>query len=303
MKLGISCGPICYKYGYEKAFEMCRESGFDAVDFDLGYFGKLGDMSDIYHASEDRFEEYFTAIKNKAESLDLEISQTHGRCRTYTPDDKHCEYTRWVSEKDLQATRILGAPSCVIHSIASGNWPENYLDATFMHQKNKEFFDFLIPIAEKNKVNFALETFGRADIYGESKADFFAHVKELKKQFDMLDTQNKTICVDTGHTNEAVPFGVPGPAEVIRTLGSDVTLLHLHDNNGSRDQHLPPIMQGSGVIKWSEVFDALDDIGYKGVYNFELILGRFGEVLPEAIGFLGKWLKVFVENKGRMWRE
>ena len=298
-KIGISCGTIVSKYGYEKAFELCKESGFDAVDFDLQRFGKYMGASDIYNASEDEFEAYFTAIKNKAESLGLEISQTHGRCRTYTPDEMQCEYTRWVSEKDLKATRVLGAGSCVIHSIASGRWPDNYLDGEFMHRKNKEMFDYLIPIAEKNNVKIALETFGRANVYGESKVDFFADVKEFKKQFDMLETKNKTICVDTGHTHEATPFGVPGPAEVIRTLGSDVTLLHLHDNNGFEDLHLPPILHGPHTIKWGEIFDALDDIGYEGVYNFELFFGHFGDVMPEAVRFLGKWLRYFVDNRGK----
>lgn len=299
-KIGISCGKIVRKYGYEKAFELCKESGFDAVDFDLALWGKRMGAADIYNASEDEFEAHFTAIRAKAESLELEISQTHGRCTTYTPDEKQCEYARWASEKDLQATRLLGAGSCVIHSIKSGDWPENYQDGEFMHRKNKEFFDCLIPIAEKNKVNIALETFGRAKIYGDKNhADFFAHVRELKKQFDLLDTKNKTICVDIGHTNEAVIFGVPGPAEVIRTLGSDVTLLHLHDNNGSADQHLPPLM-GRGTINWSEIFNALDDIGYKGVYNFELELGRYGDVLDDATRFLGKWLRHFVDVRGEM---
>lgn len=299
-KIGISCGKIVRKYGYEKAFELCKSSGFDAVDFDLALWGKRMNSSDIYSASADEFEAYFTEIREKAESLELMISQTHGRCTTYTSDEKQCEYARWACEKDLYATKLLGAESCVIHSIKSGDWPEKYLDGEFMHRKNKEFFDCLIPAAEKHEVNIALETFGRAKIYGDKNhADFFAHVKELKKQLELLDTKYKTICVDTGHTNEAVIFGVPGPAEVIRTLGSDVTLLHLHDNNGYADQHLPPV-SGRGTVNWGEVFDALDEVGYRGVYNFEIELGRYGDVLADAVCFLGKWLRHFVDVRGDM---
>lgn len=299
MKLGISCREIVKRYGFEKAFELCKESGFDAVDFGLGSYGNDDEGLDIYQASEDQFEEHFTAIKAKAESIGLEISQTHGRCRTYTPDEKWCEYVRWVSEKDLKATRLLGAPSCVIHSILSKLWPENHLDGEFMHKKNKEFFDYLIPIAEENGVNIALETFGGNRINGESKAEFFAPVRELRKQFDMLQTANKTICVDTGHTNNIIKYGFEGPVETIRILGGDVTLLHLHDNNGRGDLHIPPIMNvNRGGVDWVEVFQALDDIGYQGVYNFELELTRYGDALPDAIHFLGKWLRYFVENKG-----
>lgn len=299
MKLGISCGNIVKRLGYERAFELCKNSGFDAVDFNLENYGAFDDPSDIYNAPEEEFTAFFTAVREKAASLGLEISQTHGRCRTYTPDKKQCEYARWVSEKDLKATSLLGAPACVIHHITSGNWPDNYLDGEFMHRKCMELYDFLIPVAEANNVSVAIETFGRARVRGESAVDFFAHVRELKKLYDALDTKNKVICVGTGHTHEATPFGVPGVAEVIRTLGSDVKLLHLHDNNSSADQHLPPLLGGSNTVNWPDVFDALDEIGYGGVYNFELNLNYYGDMLPEAVRFLGKFLRYFIENKGR----
>lgn len=300
MKLGISCGDIVKRLGYQKAFELCKESGFDAVDFNLGLYGQREDPSDIYNASEDQFAAFFTDVKKAADALGLTISQTHGRCASYTPDEKQCEYARWVSEKDLQATRLLGAPACVIHHLTSGRWPDNYLDGDFMHRKCMELYDFLIPVAEKNQVSVALETFGQARVYGEVKADFFADVRELKKLYDALDTKNKVLCMDTGHIHEAVSFGVQDVPEAIRILGNDIKLLHLHDNNGSADQHLPPIVHGRGVIYWPDVFEALDDIGYEGVYNFELYLGHYGAALPSAVNFFGEYLRYFIENRGQI---
>ena len=299
MKIGITCGSVVARYGYEKGFALIKESGFDAVDIGLGQYGIAEKPSDIYLASEDQFEAYFSQIRELAARYELIISQTHGRCRTYTPDTKQQEYACWVSERDLKASSILGAPACVIHQITSGNWPDNYMDDAFMHRKNKEFFDRLIPHAEKYKTCFSLETFGRATIKGVRSADRWAEIDLLKEQFSMLDTSYKTICVDTGHTNEAVPFGTPSAGDAIRMLGKDVTLLHLHDNNGTYDQHLPPLMGDPGAVNWPDVFDALDEINYKGVYNFELQLVRYYHALPEAIQFLGKFLRRFVDDRGR----
>lgn len=302
MKIGISCRGVVAKYGYEKGFELIKNAGFDAVDIGLECYGKREDPQDLYLASEDQFVDHFTNIRELAARYELEISQTHGRCRTYTPELQQQEYARWVSERDLKATAVLGAPACVIHQISSGRWPDNYLDNAFMHKKNKEFFDWLIPYAETYKTSFSLETFGRATVYGNKTVDSWADIDLLKEQFNMLDTEYKTICVDTGHTNEAVPFGKPTAGEAIRMLGKDVTLLHLHDNNGTYDQHLPPLMGDPGAVKWPDVFDALDEVGYTGVYNFELQLVRYYYALPEAIQFLGKFLRRFVDDRGRACR-
>ena len=83
---------------------------------------------------------------------------------------------------------------------------------------------------------------------------------------------------------------------MIRILGSDISILHLHDNNSNWDDHLLP---GMGNIKWPAVFDALDDIGYTGVYNFELEM-RFGGMLEEFVRFAGKYLRAFVDDRGNM---
>ena len=40
------------------------------------------------------------------------------------------------------------------------------------------------------------------------------------------------------------------------------------------DQHKPLLM---GNIDWNAVLDALDEIGYDGIYNMELALNHFGE--------------------------
>lgn len=299
MKIGISCSAVVNMYGYEKAFCLIKESGFDAVDIGLGVYGQKDNPNDVYFASDDCFESYFENIKRLADQYELIISQTHGRCLTYTPDPAQQEYARWVSDKDLKATSILSAPACVIHQIASGRWPDNYLDADFMHQKNKEFFDQLIPLAENYKTSFALETFGRATVRGIRTVDTWADIRLLKQQYNMLDTSYKTLCVDTGHTNEAVPFGKPTAGDAIRMLGKDVTLLHLHDNNGTYDQHLPPLMGSVGAVDWPDVFNALEEISYSGVYNFELGLSRFNIALAEAIRFLGVFLRRFVDNHGK----
>lgn len=292
-KIGLSIFDAQRTLGWEKALELAKESGFDAVDFNLeAYF--LGDA--VYGASDDEFETYFTNVKKKADSLELEISQTHGRCWGYDPKDESLkEKHRDISEKDLHATKILGAPSCVIHSINTTRWGKQPPEV--MRSVNKEMFDAIIPYAEKYKVNISLETFGGAKYLGERTSEFFAYPDEMMRQFDSLDTKYKTICLDSGHTHEAGTFWVPPVEDMIIALGKNITLTHLHDNMGVRDDHLLPTM---GNIKWEKVFDAFDEIGFKGVYNFELRTAFFGGMQEEGIKFFGKYLRRFVDGHGKV---
>ena len=294
-KIGISCHYILATYGIERGLEICKESGFDAIDFDLCRH-KLDDP--IYGGSDDAFESHFNSIRKKADDVELEISQTHGRCETYIPgNDELKQRTDRLNELDLRATAILGAPSCVVHfpntSACGKQNPET------MHSLAAEMYDTLLPSAQKYKINVALETFGAARIKGERTRDFFADPVEFKRQYDRLNTKYKTICVDTGHTHEVGSFWVPPPEEMIRILGSDVTLLHLHDNSGHWDDHLLP---GMGNIGWSKVFDALDEIGYSGVYNFELSIRFAGKMLEEYAHFMGRYLREFVNCRGDLRR-
>lgn len=292
-KLSISCSAIVRRYGIEKGFEICKRSGFDAVDFDLEAYN-LNDK--VYGGSEDAFVSHFEAIKKLADGFELEIGQTHGRCESYDPvDSARADWFHKVTEKDLKASAILGSPACVVHFINTSRFGKQPPEK--MRQISKEMFDNIIPYAEESKVKIALETFGAARISGDRIRDFFASPEEFLWQYDQMDTEYKTMCVDSGHTHEAGSFWVPPVEDMIRTLGSDISILHLHDNTGHWDDHLLP---GMGSINWPAVFDALDDIGYKGNINCELRIGFYGDMLEDFVQFAGKYMRRFVDNRGKM---
>jgi len=290
-KLSINIYDAIPVYGLDRAFEMCKKSGFDAIDFDLSYYSL---EKGIYAASDDEFEEHFHNIRKTAGKYDLVVGQTHGRCETYDPvDESRYEWTHKITEKDMKASAILGAPSCVVHFINTTRWGKKTPE--LMRSVSDEMFANIIPFAEQYKVNIAIETFGAARIKGERIRDFFADHNEFLGQFDRMNTQYKTMCVDTGHIHEAGSFWVLPVDEYIRALGKNITLLHLHDNCGHWDDHQLP---GTGTVKWRPVFEALEDIGYNGTYNCELNLMRYGNCIEEFLEFAGKYMRKFVDNRG-----
>ena len=292
-KISISTYSLQSMFGWERALELCKKNGFDAVDFNLECYN-IGD--EIYGSSEDEFISYFTAIKEKADSLELEIAQTHGRCiGSHPTDEKHNRWLQSVSEKDLYATSLLGAPSCVIHGASCNLWGRQ--SPFVLRDGCHKMYSDLIRAAEKYKVNIALETFGMTRIRGETICDIITYPEEMKKQHDILDTRYKTLCLDSGHTHHAGSCWVKSVADTARLFGKDLTLTHLHDNMGIRDDHLIP---GMGNIAWSELFDAFDEISFDGVYNFEITLSYWGTFIEDALEFLGKYLRRFVDGHGKV---
>lgn len=80
---------------------------------------------------------------------------------------------------------------------------------------------------------------------------------------DSVDGPALGICVDTGHA----ALGELGPARAVRMSGERLYSLHLQDNWGGSDHHLPP---GCGRIDWCEVGEALAEVEYDGVLELEL---------------------------------
>lgn len=277
MRIGLSIGRYQKAAGDVRALEIASEIGCDAVDFNLNAYSR-GNVSCPYAGSDDQIRQTFEGLRGKAESLGLVVSQTHGRMRGYVFDEAEDAELLANARLDMLATAALGAPVCVIHSITS-------IHAGFtrpaedMRAHNLRMYREILPYAKQYGVKIALETFGDAtDKDGVNGCDFFGDPDEFLRVYDALcaDPSNRNslcVCMDTGHTNKAARFGHSKPGELIRRLGSAIEILHLNDNDGVLDQHKIPF---TGTIDWEDVFSALEEIGYKGVYNMELHLDAFG---------------------------
>lgn len=90
-----------------------------------------------------------------------------------------------------------------------------------------------------------------------------AEIEDLIDIVDALNGQGVGICIDTGHS----VLNRHDPIEDIHKAGRWLRSLHINDNNGLEDLHMVP---GSGVIRWSHVYQALHDIRYEGVFMLEI---------------------------------
>ncbi len=296
-RIGISTFGLQDRFGDRRAIEIAKEVGADAVDFSL-HKGDYKNPESVYSRSEDEITSYFTDLKGYADSLGIEICQTHGRLKGYRLDEEWNVNMRENARLDCLATKALGAPVTVVHSVPLiAPFPVD-VDPRIMHDLNFRMFCEMLEDAKKYDVKIASETFGDSPPYGV--CDFFGNIDHFTSSFERVRAVGNNAdyfftCVDTGHSNKAMRFGNPKPADVIRRLGSSIVCLHLNDNDTLTDQHKPLL---TGTIDWDDVFDALDEVGYSGVYNMEISLQRFGEeIIEDTAAYSVKILRNILNNR------
>ena len=298
--VGLSIGGWQNQFGDEEALKMAKAAGADAVDFDLLNYDET-----LYNKSEDEIFSHVEKVAKTAASLDLIISQTHGRICGYRNDPVFDADQKRMAKLDLQATKLLGCKHCAMHGPSYIHHDIKTDPVILRDLAFRNFTDFL-PMAKEAGVKIATETFGDAtrtfDSSGRTCIDFFGSAQEFISIYDRIRKESAygdwfCVCMDTGHTNKSYRFpGQPSPAEMIRRLGKNIEILHLHDNDCMTDQHKVP---GSGNIDWKEVLTALREIGYNGVYNMELVLSYFGksrEIMEAYAEFSVKVMRNMLEE-------
>ena len=280
-KIGLSVFTFQHDYDEKKSIELAKKAGADAVDINLcGDNYDYRNKESIYSKSDEEIYAYFKSVGDYARELGIEISQTHGRIEGFKNIKDEDEALIENSRLDCMATAAMGCPVCVMHSVTTIFLGPD-APSELYHNLNFEMFTRILAYAKQYKIKIATETFGDAAKYG--CCDFFGNIDEFTKSFNRIKECGDlgdyfVTCVDTGHSNKAMRFDNPTPGDVIRMLGSSVKVLHLHDNDTLTDQHKIPM---TGCIDWEDVLTALDEIGYDGVYNMEVVLSCFGKGIEE----------------------
>jgi len=73
------------------------------------------------------------------------------------------------------------------------------------------------------------------------------------------------MCYDSGHGNTIKSNGTG--KEMLRRFGHRLMALHLHDNDGSGDQHRLPF---DGNVDWPSLMRQIEALGYKGPTTLEM---------------------------------
>ena len=253
MKISTEIGSIAAIVGEEKAVELVARAGFDAWDFSM--FGNMVDYKkDIGLVPFDHplygkdYARFAKKLRKIGEDLGIHCNQSHAPFPSAVPG------MRDYLLRAIECTAIVGGDICVIH-------PCNTWEA----EQNAELYFSLLPFAKEHGVKIATENMFNWT-YEENHAlpaacshhdDFLKHIRAVNDPYLVA-------CVDVGH---AEMMGLDtSAAQMIRTLGSHVQALHIHDNDKRWDSHQ---LMGKRNIDFHTVITALADIGYNGYLTLE----------------------------------
>jgi sugar phosphate isomerase/epimerase len=157
-------------------------------------------------------------------------------------DDATGDHFESILAQCIIDCREYAIPTAVVH-VSQGDTPPP------PNQIGLDRLKRLVESAESQKVNLALENLRRPEYL-----DFiFANIQSDRLGF----------CYDSGHDN-CYSKG----RDLLTQYGSKLMALHLHDNDGTSDQHHIP---GDGMIDWQALKARLQKTGYPGPIALEVM--------------------------------
>lgn len=266
-------------FGQERAIDIMKEAGYDAIDMSLFCMSNDGDIfnSDAYRARTLEIAAY-------AKEREIYFNQTHV---AFTFDWKNPnEYEERCLPRQIRGLEIsamLGAKIAVVHPMHHGEYKKHEEER---FEENMRFYRTLLPYAKEYGVKIALENMWQTDRKRKVICeDVCSRAEELARYVDALDDDHFVACLDLGHC------GLIGEEaeDAVRILGRDrLKALHVHDNNYRADMHTLPFISD---MNWEAIMKALADIGYEGDLTLEAdnFLSHFPlDFKPNAAKFMAE---------------
>lgn len=252
MKLATSTSDFS-AYGRTPADTLgyLKTAGFGYADYNFGT-----DLARGEGFFGDRPQEYAERLALASEQAGVRLVQAHAPMGTPLAED--CDAFLEQNYTCIRACGRMGIKNLVVHS---GYLPGLGREETFV--RNCGFYARLLAEAEKHGVNILIENFNKMCVPGMYWID---NAPDLLEMVERVDHPLCHAVWDVGHANmQDMP-----QHEALRILGRHVYALHVQDNFGTEDEHLPPLF---GTANMDSLMRGLLDIGYEGYFTFET--GKF----------------------------
>jgi sugar phosphate isomerase/epimerase len=191
-------------------------------------------------------------IKKCMKEFGLKLLDTHGSAGREKCWFSVLEYQREAGvelvKNRIEMTSELGGDAVVMH-IPSGINNQN--PPVAMLNSLRRSLDDLEPYALNRNIRIAIE---------HMPVDNF---KSIKKLFEEYSQDFLGFCYDTGHGN----MGKGNGFKFLEELKERLICIHMHDNDGTGDQHMIPT---KGTIEWPVFMKLLKASSYNKALNAEV---------------------------------
>lgn len=308
LQIGVQTKNVVNDENPGEGFAMLSRAGFSCADFSLNAYLL---NTDIYQADINRFfdasvsdlERFFTPHKNGAKAAGVTINQMHMPYPIYVPTGKRKvnEYL-WneVAPKSMALCAFMECPYIVIHGLKLAR----FLGSEEEEWKETErFLDSIAPMAKEMEITICIENL--YDSVGEHLVegpccDVRKAVERIDRMNDRYHSEVLGFCFDTGHANiVGLDF-----ENFITALGNRLKVLHIHDNDGSKDLHQIPFTfaktrENKSSTDWDGFVKGLRNIKFQGTLSFETapVLSAFPEEMKQdALEFIARIGRYFGER-------
>ena len=241
--------------------EFMQNVGFDAADFPMRFLPKS--IPDIAKYAED-----IKQIERKA-NIRFEVCHlpystsicTHPELLPTFNDSVH---------RSIDLAHYLGIKYAVLHP-NTVSVPEDEFDRTKSYDSVMSHLAPFVEHASKVGVNLAVENM--RVVYEKYPTHRYCQTPD--ELCDIADALGIGVCWDFGHAN----ISKVNQKEGIRYVGNRLKVIHVNDNTGYDDDHILPF---TGNINWNEAIEALSDVGFTGLFNYEINTNRVPSSLRKS---------------------
>ena len=268
---------------YADGLKRVKLHGYDCID----YQNIASPFSPLFSYSDKEFEEYFNRLGECAKQNGIEIYQMHGLWPRYADGDlsgADRDFDLYV--KQLKAGKYMGCKRFVLHPCLPYGWGEEPIKEKAFEETLKTIYK-LLPYATEFDIVICVENLPH------KKSHSFSNIGEIKRLVRTVDSAFVKSCFDTGHshcTQEDI-------YDCIKTLGSDLETLHVHDTMCGQDRHLIPFQ---GEVDWSKFIKGLKEIGFNGCISLETQIGKntpnpMRENMQISLSKIARWIAEQIE--------
>jgi len=173
---------------------------------------------------------------------------------TASDDPAEQEYVFEIMKRWVDLYAAIGIEKGVLHA-GGHSLAERGVAREEVRKRQEEAFAKVSAFGEGKVTRIAVENLG---------VDERVDVADIADLVACVDGSDAGICLDTGH---AFMSGLD-VAEFVREAGDRLIGTHVTDCVSKRRDHFMPF--SSGLIDWPPVMRALAEIGYEGLFNFEI---------------------------------
>lgn len=246
-----------------------KNAGFDAVDFTFN----------MMESVKDDWTGYIEKAMSDADEAGIRFEVCHlpHSSRLAKNPDIVPEFNKKM-HKAIDAAALLGVDFAVLHP----NTTTLTMDIYDRKAQYDSVMNHLAPFAEHAKkvgLNIVVENMR----YVPSHIPSHRYCQEPDELCEIADALGIGVCWDFGHAN----IGALKQSEALSYVGKRLKILHVNDNNGVDDIHIPPF---TGKTDWKDAMHGLALSGFDGLFNYELKTAS----IPRALQ--GAFAKYMIES-------